>query len=123
VLPQVIAAGDAELAERLMPHPDETIRQHADYLMDAFRERRKRFTGAPSIPAEIHNYVQDVNAVLGVFAARGRHAEVRRLRQLAADAIPATTLRRAVRASLAPGAPAWYERGVPRRRSERINQA
>jgi len=117
VLPQVIAAGDAELAERLMPDPDETIRQHADYLMDAFRERRKRFTAAPSIPAEIHNYVQDVNAVLGVFAARGRHAEIRRLRQLASDAIPATTLRREVRASLAPGAPAWYERGVPRRRN------
>lgn len=115
VLPLVIAAGDAELAERLMPNPEETIRQHADYLMDAFRERRKRFTSAPSIPAEIHNYVQDVNAVLGVLAARGRHADVRRLRQLATDAIPATTLRRAVRASLVPGAPAWYERGVPRR--------
>lgn len=121
VLPQVIAAGDAELAERLMPNPDETIGQHADYLMDAFRERRKRFTGAPSIPAEIHNYVQDVNAVLGVFAARGRHAEVRRLRALAVDAIPATTLRREVRASLAPGAPAWYERGVPRRRNARLS--
>lgn len=114
VLPQVIAAGDAELAERLMPNPDENIRQHADYLMDAFRERRKRFTSAPSIPAEIHNYVQDVNAILDVFAARGRHAEVRRLRQLAVDAIPATTLRREVRASLAPGARPWFERGTPR---------
>ena len=117
VLPQVIAAGDAELAERLMPNPEENIRQHADYLMDAFRERRKRFTAAPSIPAEIHNYVQDVNAILDVLAARGRHADVRRLRQLAADAIPATTLRREVRTALVPGAPAWYERGVPRRRN------
>ena len=121
VLPHVIAAGDAELAERLMPNPDDTIRQHADYLMDAFRERRKRFSSAPSIPAEIHNYVQDVNAVLAVFAARGRQADVRRLRQLAIDAIPATTLRREVRASLVPGAPAWYERGVPRRRNERFS--
>ncbi|WP_162819480.1 hypothetical protein [Massilia oculi] len=117
VLPQVIAAGDAALAERLMPNPEENIRQHADYLMDAFRERRKRFTSAPSIPAEIHNYVQDVNAILDVLAARGRHADVHRLRQLAADAIPATTLRREVRAALVPGAPAWYERGVPRRRN------
>ena len=114
VLPQVIAAGDAELAERLMPNPDETIRQHADYLMDAFRERRKRFTSAPRIPAEIHNYVQDVTAVLSVFAARGRQADVRRLRQLAVDAIPATTLRREVRASLVPGARPWFERGTPR---------
>ncbi|WP_429206534.1 hypothetical protein [Massilia sp. UYP11] len=121
VLPQVIAAGDAALAERLMPNPEENIRQHADYLMDAFRARRQRFTGAPSIPAEIHNYVQDVNAILDVLAARGRHADVRRLRRLAADAIPATTLRREVRAALVPGAPAWYERGVPRRRNERVS--
>jgi hypothetical protein len=119
VLPQVIAAGDAELAERLMPHPEEVIRQHADYLMDAFRDRRKRFTSAPSIPAEIHNYVQDVNAVLGVLAARGRHAELKRLRAFAADVLPATTLRREVRVALVPGAPAWYERGVPRRRTPR----
>ena len=121
VLPQVIAAGDAELAERLMPNPDDNIRQHADYLMDAFRERRKRFSAAPSIPAEIHNYVQDVNAILDVLAARGRHADVRRLRELAADVIPATTLRREVRAALVPGAPAWFERGVPRRRNERFS--
>jgi len=39
------------------------------------------------------------------------------VRQLAADAIPATTLRREVRAALVPGAPAWYERGIPRRRN------
>lgn len=114
VLPQAIAAGDAELAERLMPNPDEIIRQHADYLMDAFRERRKRFTSAPSIPAEIHNYVQDVNGVLEVFAARGRQAEVHRLRRLAVDLIPATTLRREVRTALLPGARPWFERGTPR---------
>lgn len=117
VLPLVIASGDAELAERLMPDPAATIRQHADYLMDVFRGRRQRFTGAPSIPAEVHNYVLDVNAVLDVLAARGRHAEVRQLRAFAADIIPATTLRREVRTALLPGAPAWYERGIPRRRT------
>ncbi|AWL04427.1 hypothetical protein ACFOHT_10960 [Massilia oculi] len=62
-----------------------------------------------------------MNAILDVLAARGRHADVHRLRQLAADAIPATTLRREVRAALVPGAPAWYERGVPRRRNERLS--
>ncbi len=46
-----------------------------------------------------------------------KRADVHRLRQLAADAIPATTLRREVRAALVPGAPAWYERGIPRRRN------
>jgi len=115
VLPLVIAAGDFALAERLMPDPAGTIRQHADYLMDVFRARRQRFSGAPSIPAEVYNYVLDVNAVLDVLAARGRHPEVRALRAFAADVIPATTLRREVRTALLPGAPAWYERGVPRR--------
>lgn len=122
VLPLVIAAGDVALAERLMPDPEGTIRQHADYLMDVFRARRQRFTGAPSIPAEVYNYVLDVNAVLDVLAARGRHAEVKQLRAFAADVIPATTLRREVRTALVPGAPAWYERGVARRRAGRAGR-
>ena len=100
-LPLVMQAGDAALAERLMPDPAQSIRQHGEYLMWAFQHHRRKYAATARIPAEIDNYVGDVNAILDVLCERGRHAEAQTLRTLAADIIPATTVRRAVRTALA----------------------
>ena len=102
VLPAIIAAGDYALAERLLPDPEETIRQRSRFLMKAFSRWRRQHARTMYIPSQIDIYANDVRQVLGVLEQRGRPAEAARLRALAVDLIPATTLRRAVRAALLP---------------------
>ena len=99
-LPAIIAAGDYALAERLLPQPEDTIRQRSRFLMKAFSRWRRQHGRTMYIPSQIDIYANDVRQVLGVLEQRGRHAEAARLRRLAVDLIPATTVRRAVRAAL-----------------------
>ena len=99
-LPAIIAAGDYALAERLLPAPDETIRERSRFLMKAFSRWRRQHGRTMYIPSQIDIYANDVRQVLAVLGQRGRHAEAARLRKLAVDLIPATTVRRAVRAAL-----------------------
>ncbi len=101
-LPAIVAAGDYALAERLLPQPEDTIRERSRFLMKAFSRWRRQHARTMYIPSQIDIYANDVRQVLGVLEQRGRHAEVARLRKLAVDLIPATTVRRAVRAALTP---------------------
>lgn len=117
-LPAVIAAGDFALAEQMLPDPESTIRKQSAMLAyDIQARRRRRFSRAPFVKGVIHNYAADVTRMLAVLDARGRRQEAQRLRQLAVDLIHATTIRRAVRAALLPGArPPWQPPPVRRRR-------
>lgn len=125
-LPAIIGAGDYALAERLLPDPECLVRRNASILNADFSGRRRMpFTRAPYLATSINMYVDRVREVLTVLDGRGRVQEADRLRSLAADLIPATTVRRAVRAALLPGAPTWRERSaarlqrLPRRRTLR----
>ncbi|MFC0251115.1 hypothetical protein [Massilia consociata] len=104
VLPAIIAAGDHALAERLLPTPEETIRERSRFLMKVFERWRRQYARTMYIAAQVDIYANDVRQVLMVLEQRGRAAEAARLRALAVDLVPATTLRRAVRAALFPGA-------------------
>lgn len=107
----IIAAGDFALAGRYLPEPEGLVRAASQDLNWHIANRRARpFTAAPRIKAHIHNYAQDVKQILAVLEGCGRHQEARRIGKLAAELIPATTIRRAVRAALLPGARPWYER-------------
>ena len=99
-LPAVIAAGDYALAERLLPDPEETIRQRSRFLAKVFARWRRQYARTMYIPSQIDIYANDVRQVLAVLGQRGRHAEAARLRKLAVELIQATTVRRAVRAAL-----------------------
>jgi hypothetical protein len=99
-LPAVIAAGDHALAERLLPEPEETIRERSRFLNRVFARFRRQYGRTMYIPSQIELYASDVRQVSGVLEQRGRQAEAARLRKLAVDLIPATTVRRAVRAAL-----------------------
>ena len=101
-LPAIIAAGDYALAERVLPAPGETIRERSRFLVKVFERWRRQYARTMYIPSQIDIYANDVRQVLTVLEQRGRHAEAARLRALAVDLIPATTLRRAVRAALLP---------------------
>lgn len=116
-LPAIIAARDYALAERLLPDPEHVLRRGAAILNADFSGRRRmRFMRAPYLATCINMYVDRVREVLTVLEGRGRTQEAARLRRLAADLIPATTIRRAVRAALLPGAPTWRERSAARLR-------
>lgn len=117
--PAVIAAGDFELAEQMLPDPEHLIRRQAAILVRDLQARRRwRFSKAPFVATSIHIYAEDVKRVLTVLEGRGRRQEAQRLRQLSTDLIHATTIRRAVRAALLPGAhPPWQR--VPMRRRRR----
>lgn len=116
-LPAIITAGDYALAERLLPDPERVLRRGAAILNADFSGRRRmRFMRAPYLATGINIYVDRVREVLTVLEGRGRMQEAARLRRLAADLIPATTIRRAVRAALLPGAPTWRERSAARLR-------
>lgn len=121
-LTAIITAKDYALAERLLPDPERDVRRRAAFLNADFAGRRgRRFTRAPIIASDIRLYVDPVREVLTVLEGRGRGQEAARLRKLAADLIPATTIRRAVRAALLPGARPWHERGRRPRRKARIS--
>lgn len=114
-LPAIIAAGDHATAERLLPDPERVIRHGARMLNADFGGRRRMaYTRAPYIASSINIYVDRARDILTVLEARGRMQEAASLRRLAADLIPATTIRRAVRAALLPGAPSWQERSAAR---------
>jgi len=116
-LPAIITAGDYALAERLLPDPERVVRRGAAILNADFSGRRRmRFMRAPYLATCINMYVDRVREVLTVLEGRGRTHEAARLRRLAADLIPATTIRRAVRDALLPGAPTWLERSAARLR-------
>lgn len=116
-LTAIIAAGDYALAERLLPEPERVVRRQAWLLNDNLALRRRmRFTRAPFVATSINIHVDHVREVLTVLEGCGRMQEAARLRKLAADLIPATTIRRAVRAALLPGAPSWRERSAARLR-------
>lgn len=115
--PAVIAAGDFALAEQMLPEPEHLIRRQAASLVRDLQARRRwRFSKAPFVAACIHNYAEDVKRVLTVLEGRGRRQEAQRLRQLSTDLIHATTIRRAVRAALLPGAHPPWESAILRRR-------
>ncbi|UVW29660.1 hypothetical protein [Massilia sp. H6] len=99
-LPAIIAAGDYALAERLLPDPGATIGQRSRSLMKTFSRWRRQHARTMFIGSQIGIYAADVRQVLEVLVQRGRHAEAARLRRLAVELIPATTVRRAVRAAL-----------------------
>lgn len=114
-LTAIIEAGDFALAERLLPEPERVVRRQARLLNEGFADRRsRRFTRAPLVATHINICADKVREVLTVLESRGRMQEAARLRKLAADLIPATTIRRAVRAALLPGAPSWRERSAAR---------
>jgi hypothetical protein len=116
-LTAIIAVGDYALAERLLPEPERVVRRQASILNADFTGRRRmRFMRAPYVATSINLYVDQVRKVLTVLDGRGRRQDAARLRRLAADLIPATTIRRAVRAALLPGAPTWRERSAARLR-------
>ncbi|MCA1246005.1 hypothetical protein [Massilia sp. MS-15] len=110
-LPAIVAAGDHALAHSLVPDAEGFIRGSSRSLITGFAGRRRRFTRAPRIAAHIHNYATDVRHMLAVLEGVGQHLEAARLRRLATDLVHATTIRRAVRAALQPGARPWYARG------------
>lgn len=117
-IPALIAVGDFALAERFLPEPEKVVRNESTHLNREFTSRRGRaYTAAPRIPASIHNYAAEIRKIVTVLEGRGRGADARRILAMAIDAIPATTLRRAVRTALLPGAKPWYARGRPRERS------
>jgi hypothetical protein len=116
-LPAVIAAGDFELAEQMLPDPEHLIRRQAAILVRDLQARRRwRFSKAPFVATSVHIYAEDVKRVLTVLEGRGRRREAQRLRQLSTDLIHATTIRRAVRAALLPGAHPPWQRAILRRR-------
>lgn len=116
-LTPIIAVGDYALAERLLPDPERVVRRSAHILNADFSTRsRMGFTRAPYVATIINMHVDRVREILTVLEGRGRRQEAGRLRTLAADLIPATTIRRAVRAGLLPGAPSWRERSAARLR-------
>jgi len=107
----IIAAGDFALAGRFLPDPERVVRRASEFLnWEVAHRGRRRFTPAPRIKAGIYNYAEEVKQILAVLTGCGRQQEAARIAQLAADLIPATTIRRAVRAALLPGARPWYER-------------
>ena len=109
----IVAAGDFALAARYLPDPEHTVRRASEFLnWEVANRNRRRFTAAPRIKAGIHHYAAEVKQVLTVLTGCGRQEEARRIARLAADLIPATTIRRAVRAALLPGARPWYERSA-----------
>lgn len=120
-LPAVIAARDFGLAERMLPDPEQFVREQCDMLLRIYTYRRRRLPDPEHIAHIIDFYANHVGQALAMLKGRGRHPEAARLRSLAANLIHATTLRRAVRAALLPGARPWYERGTPRPRPTRIN--
>lgn len=120
-LPSLIAAGDFELAERMLPKAEQFVRERCDMLLRVFRYRRKRFRDPPHFTQMIDHYARDVGMVLAMLEGRGRRSEAARMRTLAADLIHATTLRRAVRAALLPGARPPHERGRARLRRARVS--
>lgn len=118
-LPALIAVGDFALAERFLPDPERVVRKESAHLNYEFASRRMRaYTRAPRIAASIHGYAAEIGKVLRVLEGRGRIEDARRLHAMAIDAIRATTLRRAVRTALLPGAKPWYARGRPDLRKE-----
>lgn len=109
----IIAAGDFALAGRFLPDPERVVRRASEFLnWDVAHRGKRRFTPAPRIKAGIYNYAEEVKQVLTVLTGCGRQEEERRIARLAADLIPATTIRRAVRAALLSGARPWYERSA-----------
>lgn len=107
----IIEARDFALAERYLPDPEHAVHASSERLNQEVAGRRTRsFTPAPRIAAAIHNYVQDVKQLLTVLEGCGRKEEARHITRLAPDLVRATTVRRAVRAALLPGARPWYER-------------
>lgn len=107
----IIDAGDFALAERYLPDPEQLVRAASAGLnWDVANRRVRPFTAAPRIKAHIHNYAVDVKRILAVLEGCGRHDDAQRITKLAAELVPATTIRRAVRAALVPGARPWYER-------------
>lgn len=117
-MPALIEAGDFALAERFLPDPERVVRSESEHLNREFASRRRRaYTAAPRIPASIHNYAAEIGKIVTVLEGRGRGADARRILAMAIDAIPATTIRRAVRTALLPGATPWYARGRPGERS------
>lgn len=120
-LPAVIAARDFALAERMLPDPEQFVREQCDMLLRMYTYRRKRLPDPEHISHMIYFYAANVGHALAMLEGRGRRLEAARLRTLAADRIHATTLRRAVRAALLPGARPWYERGTPRPRPARVS--
>lgn len=121
-LTAIVATRDYALAERLLPDPERSLRRRAALLNADFAGRRsRRFIRAPIVASDIRLYVDPVREVLTVLEGRGRWQEAARLRKLAADLIPATTIRRTVRAALLPGARPWEERGRRPRRKARIS--
>ncbi|MBD8529047.1 MULTISPECIES: hypothetical protein [unclassified Massilia] len=123
VLPALIAVGDFALAERLLSDPEQVVHDESAFLNREFASRRMRaYTRAPRIAASIHNYAAEIRKVLRVLEGRGRIDDARRLHTMAIDAIPATTLRRAVRTALQPGAQPWYARGRPELHKKRTKE-
>jgi hypothetical protein len=120
-LPAVIAARDFALAERMLPDPEQFVREHCDMLLRLFRHRRRRLPNPEHLASIVDFYARDVGHVLAMLEGRGRRREAARIRMLATDLIHATTLRRTVRAALLPGARPWFERGTPRPRRRRIS--
>lgn len=120
-LPAIITARDFELAERMLPEPEQFVREQCDMLLRVFRYRRKRFTNPPHFKHVIDHYARDVGMVLTMLEGRGKRSEAARMRTFAADLIHVTTLRRAVRAALLPGARPAHERGRPRPRRARLS--
>ena len=108
----IIEAGDFALAGRFLSYPEQLVRHASASLnWDVANRRVRAFTTAPRIKAHIHNYAEDVKRIVTVLEGCGRRDEARRITALAADLVPATTIRRAVRAALLPGARPWYEHG------------
>jgi hypothetical protein len=119
-LPAMIAVGDFTLAERFLPHPEQLVRNESRHLNWEFSSRRRRvFSTAPRLQACIHNYAAEVRKLVTVLEGRGRDTDARRILSMAIDAILATTVRRAVRTALLPGALPWYARGRPDLRKDR----
>jgi len=109
----IIDAGDFALAGRFLPDPEASVRRASAGLnRDVANRRVRAFTAAPRIKSDILNYAKEVKRIATVLDGCGRQAEARRITRLAADLIPATTIRRAVRAALRPGARPWYERNA-----------
>jgi tetratricopeptide (TPR) repeat protein len=109
----IIDAGDFALAGRFLPDPEASVRRAGAGLnRDVANRRVRAFTAAPWIKSDILNYAKDVKRIATVLDGCGRQEEARRITKLAADLIPATTIRRAVRAALLPGARPWYERSA-----------
>jgi hypothetical protein len=112
----LIHVKDFALAARFLGDPDAQVRESCAFLNWAIRRRRQRpYMPVPRVKADIQSHADAVNRILAVLAGCGRHNEVKRLRQLAADLVEAPAIRADVKAAITPGARPWYERGRPRR--------